>query len=64
MNNDPAADRPFADLRRVVSIENQALRVPDVDWDRVRERAFCSPVMLDEIEEAVLGTKGQVQGCD
>lgn len=43
--------KTFLNKRKVITVEHEALGVPDVDADRVRERAFCSPGMLQEVED-------------
>lgn len=46
----------FFTLRDVLSLENEALGIADVDWDRARERAFCSPNNVQELEESCART--------
>lgn len=43
--------KTFLNKRDVLAVEHEALGEPNTDADRTRERAFCSPGMLQEVEE-------------
>ena len=42
--------KTFLSKRDVLAVEHEALGEPNTDADRTRERAFCSPGMLQEVE--------------